>query len=339
MKLITGSPAIDRDEEAALWCFELAEGDLQSERRRAFDDWHEDPDNAAAFQLAAEAWDLTEAIGSAPEIVRMRSEALDSYRQGTLRRWRSSPRRRSAIWSVGAMAAALSVVIGWAAWPDRTDYHTAVGERQVAKLDDGSLLSLDADSSVEARFDSRQRSLVLTQGRARFDVAHNPLRPFTVTVGDKVVVATGTSFSVEKLGHDVRVVLFEGHVAVLGPTGAPVALDHTGGAADEVLAPGHELVVHDSEAGPARVAATDVQDAVLWQQGQVSFDDQPLLLAVERMNRYLAEPLVVVDVPTARVRVTGVFDARDASGFLDSLKQLSGVRAVRRSGRVLLTKD
>ena len=40
------------------------------------------------------------------------------------------------------------------------------------------------------------------------------MRPFTVAVGDKLVVAVGTSFSVELINGDVRVILYEGQVEV-----------------------------------------------------------------------------------------------------------------------------
>src|SRR3546814_18739257 len=83
-------------------------------------------------------------------------------------------------------------------------YQTEVGERRVALLDDQSRLSLDADSLVEVDMSDRQRELTLVRGRAKFDVAKDPLRTFTVVAGDKMVVATGTSFSVEMVGKAVR---------------------------------------------------------------------------------------------------------------------------------------
>src|SRR3546814_19520630 len=97
-------------------------------------------------------------------------------------------------------------------------YQTEVGERRVALLDDQSRLSLDADSLVEVDMSDRQRELTLVRGRAKFDVAKDPLRPFTVVAGDKMVVATGTSFSVEMVGKVVRVLLYHVRVSVLDRT-------------------------------------------------------------------------------------------------------------------------
>ena len=329
----------DRDEEAAAWCLELADGDLPPERRIELDLWMQDPENHEAFQRAAEVWDITEAIGSTPEVVRMRAQALEAYRVASAARW-SMPTRgnlRRGLWGLAAATAAVAAMF-LVVWlnPASEAYRTGIGKTQVAVLEDGSRLSLDADTEVKASFDSRRRSLVLNKGRAKFDVAHNPLRPFSVSVGDKVVVATGTSFSVEKLGAEVHVVLFEGHVAILDGNGRAIRSGRQQRSIDELLQPGSELTLPAVGDGAARVGQVDLSTS--WRQGQVSFDDEPLPLAVERMNRYLSEPLEVADAGAASVRVTGVFEDNDPAGFVDALRQLSGVRAQRQGGRILLTR-
>ena len=101
-------------------------------------------------------------------------------------------------------------------------YRTGVGEREVVALADGSKLSLDADSAVSVRFTPSRREMVLRKGRARFTVAKDPLKPFTVLAAGKTVVAVGTEFSVERLDGQVRVILYEGKVSVLARS-SPIA--------------------------------------------------------------------------------------------------------------------
>ncbi|WP_333605280.1 FecR family protein [Novosphingobium sp.] len=329
----------DRDEEAAAWCLELADGELPAERRVELDLWIQDPENYQSFQRAAEVWDITEAIGSTPEVVRMRAQALEAYRVASAARWRKQGNGRwgRGFWTFAAAAAVAAVfLVVWLMNPAADAYRTGIGKTQVALLEDGSRLSLDADTEVKASFDSRRRSLVLNKGRAKFDVVHNPLRPFSVSVGDKVVVATGTSFSVEKLGGEVHVILFEGHVAILDGDGRAVGSGRQQRPIDDMLKPGSELTLPAVGRGAAHVGQVDLSTS--WRQGQVSFDDEPLPLAVERMNRYLPEPLEVADTGAASVRVTGVFEDNDPAGFIDALRQLSGVRAQRQGGRILLSK-
>src|SRR3546814_13438728 len=88
-------------------------------------------------------------------------------------------------------------------------YATHIGERQLAVLDDGSRVSLDAVTKVKVRMKDEARQVELLEGRAKFDVAKDPLRPFTVAAGDKLVVDVGTSFSVELIDGQVRVILHE----------------------------------------------------------------------------------------------------------------------------------
>src|SRR3546814_6222189 len=76
------------------------------------------------------------------------------------------------------------------------------------------LVSLDAATKVNVRMKEAGRQVELLAGRAKFDVAKDPQRPFTVAAGDKLVVAVGTSFSVELIDGQVRVILYEGQVEV-----------------------------------------------------------------------------------------------------------------------------
>ena len=327
----------NRDEQAALWCLELADGELSPVRRDELDAWMAEAANHDAFQRAAAVWDVTEAIASTPEVLHMRADAIDGYREATARRWNKP--RKVRWWVAGILAplgAAAAGLAFWLAGPQSRVFDTGIGETQVAMLNDGSRLSLDGDSNVQTTFDDRRRSLVLARGRARFDVAHNPLRPFTVSVGDKLVVATGTSFSVEKLGSQVHVVLYEGRVAILRNAAEGTAKPASRRADEEILNPGQELTMPVSGNGAQRISPISADAA--WGRGQVSFDDVALPLAVERMNRYSKEPLVIADEEAGKVRVTGVFDTSDDRGFLDALRQLNGVWAKRVDGTVQLTK-
>src|SRR3546814_7048246 len=91
-----------------------------------------------------------------------------------------------------------------------TAYATEIGERQLAVLEDGSQVSLDAATKVNVRMKEAGRQVELLAGRAKFDVAKDPQRPFTVAAGDKLGVAGGTSFSVGLIEGQFGVILYEG---------------------------------------------------------------------------------------------------------------------------------
>lgn len=333
----------DRDEQAAFWCLSLAEGELGEADRAAFDGWVADPENAKAFEDAARVWNTADAAAEMPELIHMRSAALESFRHANQRRW--TKRIQPRWYWISALAASLVIAVFTASMlftPTKV-YRTGIGERQIAMLADGSKLSLDADTEVDVKLGRDRRELILVRGRAKFDVAKDPLRPFTVTAGEKMVVATGTSFSVELINRQVHVLLYEGHVAVLdGKEHKPVgqrAVARTSATADQALTPGKELVTAADVAAAATINDADLPRSLSWEAGQLSFDDEPLASAVARMNRYSREKLVVGDAVAANARVNGVFTAGDTDAFLEGLTALNVVRLDRRGDEITIRRN
>ncbi|QDH71505.1 FecR family protein [Marilutibacter alkalisoli] len=334
--------ANDCIDQASGWCLRLSEGPLDNDELDQLQAWLDaDPRNTEAFENAARAWQAFEQAGSSPGLVRLRRDALESYSRGQAKRWHS-PARPS--WLVRAtIAACLLVVVGvglwWSAWqPD--SYRTGLGERQMVMLDDGSQLSLDADTRVDVRYGRHRRELWLRQGRARFQVAHDSLRPFSVSAGDRLVVATGTEFSVELLQREVHVVLYEGSVEVLArngrnaePAQAVQALK-AGGARPRLL-PGRELVA-TVDSTETRIHQVDTRRSRAWESGQLVFNDEPLSAVVARMNRYAAQPLVIVDASIEGMRISGTFAAGDSDAFAEGVTGVFPVQARAQDGLILL---
>lgn len=324
-----------RDEEAVAWCMRLAEGRLTSEEQRTFDTWLAQDGCREAFADAVAVWQAVEGLSDQPELIRARGQALESFRQANSRRWarRLSDGRR---WPVSLAAAVLLAIVGaFYFLGDATQvYETGTGERRVAMLEDGSKLSLDAATRIKVRFTDQRRRLQLLSGRAKFDVAKDPLRPFSVEAGGKVVVAVGTSFSVERLQEQVRVVLYEGHVEVLEQVSAvepprPLHLDGS------TLLPGRELVAAVGQS-TAKILPTDVPRSLSWEAGQLNFVNEPLASAVERMNRYSKEQLVLGDDQAAAFHINGVFTAGDVDAFVEGVTTFFPVAVERRSGQLVL---
>jgi len=327
-------------EAAGVWCMRLSEGPLHGEDQAAFDRWLDaDERHRAAFEEAVTTWREFDGAESEPEFLSLRLEALQTLRRSTrLPRMRLSPR-----WA--AAAAVVVIAIGGAGvWLGSlpTIYETGVGERHVVMLKDGSKVSLDADTRVEVKYSDNRRALRLDRGRAKFDVAKDPLRPFSVAAADKTVVATGTEFSVELLRQDVHVILYEGHVAVLGPmsiahVAQPLHLASNGAVpADQLLTPGHELVAPQATAA-ATVALTDPARTLAWEGGQQVFVDEPLASAVERIDRYSDRKVSIGDPAAGRILITGVFMDGDTRAFIEGVTAVFPVRAESQNGQTVLT--
>ncbi|MDT9600989.1 FecR family protein [Sphingosinicella rhizophila] len=332
----------DRLEQAGQWCMRLAEGALSGGEQQAFDVWiAADPRNLSALENAVKVWHRFGEASTAPEFIPIRERALAAYRRRNRARWAHDAGALRRLMAIAACF--LALLIGGAYWWANQPivYRTAVGERRIVMLDDGSRLSLDAATAVEVRLRGDRRDLKLVAGRAKFDVAKNPLKPFSVMAGDKMVVATGTSFSVELVRRRMHVILYEGQVAVLdrGPDGVepePLRLAAAKSIpAERLLKPGRELI-SDLSRPTASVVAADLSRSLAWESGQLTFIDEPLASAVERVNRYSARKVELADPAAAAMQVNGVFNAGDVEAFVVGVREILPVRIRDRSGNILI---
>ena len=118
---------------------------------------------------------------------------------------------------------------------------TKVGEQRTITLEDGTRVSLNTATRIRVDYDQAARRVWLVKGEALFEVAKRPQWPFIVTVGNREVVAVGTSFVVRRDGEgDMVVTLVEGKVAVSQVPGSQSgSLDAGAGAV--FLNPGYRL--------------------------------------------------------------------------------------------------
>src|SRR5690606_4745410 len=115
-------------------------------------------------------------------------------------------------------------------------FTTAAREQGNVTLADGSKVRIDVSTSLAVQITHEERSIELKQGRALFEVAGDPLRPFSVQVGAGRIVALGTRFQVQREGERVVVTLAEGAVLVRSQ-GGPDGPVH-----EERLSPGEQVI-------------------------------------------------------------------------------------------------
>jgi transmembrane sensor len=110
-------------------------------------------------------------------------------------------------------------------------------------------------------------------------------------------------------------------------------------AADVGLTPGRELVASLDTSSTATVLAADPAKSLAWETGQLSFDDEPLGLAIEQVNRYSKNKLVIADRRIADMRISGLFTAGDTQAFLDGVSSLSPIVATRHGSDIILRHE
>jgi transmembrane sensor len=323
-------------EQAAEWLMILEEDRPQD--REAFADWlRGSPMHVGAFLRASAVERMVEQVdpergieidtGPFPDVedlVTLLRRATDDRLRETKR-----PSRRVLRWV--ALAASIAVVtealvtvrmISKSSW---TRYTAVATAQQVQRLEDDSVIYLEAGSSIEVRFDATERRLRLTSGKATFKVHHDEKRPFRVHSGKTVVQAVGTQFTVTRERDESVVAVTEGVVQmsrertvveeVMGRVGmgassnTPVTLkagqEARAGASGEVLATSKSRLV--------------------------TFADATLLEIVETFNRGNgALKFRVADEAAGQVRYGATIDPGDSEALLEILlvsKKLTVERA------------
>jgi len=352
--------AEDRLAEATGWFMRMRSDDAREEDLARLKEWLEQhPENPVAYGRVSATWSAVGEFASSPEVIVGRRDALEHARRATLRRW-SKRMRLQPLYGIAAAAACalLALALLWqnGSWRGEV-YETGVGERRVLTLKDGSVIHMDARSHLRVNFAEEARSIELDAGQASFEVARNPARPFRVRAGGHTVVALGTAFNVEVVRDTLLVTLLEGRVAVVPATDSDAgrAHDETPGraaAADANSVGAAGLAAADAEiielvAGQQLVAAgrapaeiksnVDLARATAWQSGKLFFDDEPLVNAAARMNRY-ARVQVEVDSSVGDISISGVFKAGDTGAFTDAVTTYFPVRVESTgSSTILLT--
>jgi transmembrane sensor len=309
---------------AAGWFAKLNNSTVSTDTLRAFRAWRNgDPRHDQAYLEIEAFWKRAAKLENDREIQQAAGAALERKPQGL----GALPRPGGK--AVTAALFSLLVVAGAAlAWPTlvgRT-YATAVGEQRFVALADGSRLRLDTRSRVRVRLGARQRDIELLAGRAFFDVAHDPARPFVVAADGARIRAIGTRFDVRRDPGGVQVVLVEGRVRVDGEAaGRPAAWTLEAGEA-----------VRSGRDAPPAVRRVDAVQATSWTTGRLVFHAQPLSAAIAEVNRYSERPVVLRAPALAGRPVSGSFEIGDTPAFVSAVAELYDLKVDRSADAIVL---
>ncbi|WP_431263182.1 FecR family protein [Roseateles chitinivorans] len=329
----TGARAVDA--MAADWLAARDGEGWNPDRQRALDDWlAQSTTHLVAFLRLESAWtraDRLQALQGSQGSQGVEYESDVPVPSRTFARpafWT----RRVTRWGAGATAAlGLALSIGLSepggVWPWRAgeSHVTAVGERAVVALTDGSSLTLNTDTRLRTEVDARERRVWLDSGEAYFDIAHDARRPFVIHAGAQRVTVIGTRFSLRRDGDRLRVRVVEGRVQVDGQSGASAVL----AAADVGEATRASLkLAHET---PQAVAG-----GLAWMQGQLQLDGMTLAQAAAEFNRYNRRTLRIENERAAQTRIDGTFDVNNVDGFARLLRAGFGLKVEERGDEIVI---
>lgn len=313
----------------------------------------EDPVFKARFVEAHQLLDaLDEWRDELREDVVFRRFAGDSW---PARRWFGRHAAMAGI-AAGALLAVAVLAAAIAYFDDTGDavirHTTSVGERRSVTLEDGSTITLNTASQVLVGMTDAERRIVMDRGEAYFEVASDPMRPFTVEVGGRSVTARGTEFNLRRVRNGFTVALIAGRLAVHRqgeePPPDPPWLDlerHPEGIEPpigEAFGLRDGMIV-DFDARHQIFKARhepDIERQQLWRSGRLSFEDQPLSVVIAELGRYSVKPIWIRDQHIGAIRVFGTFKVDSIDDALSTLEKAVPIRVVPTlSGIAILAAD
>ncbi|MXY55029.1 MAG: DUF4974 domain-containing protein [Gammaproteobacteria bacterium] len=272
----------------------------------------------------------------------------DSLYRATYGKHRTGSRR--IVRNVVAPGLVAGVVLGFSAWFVATQYSedadavtryaTQVGEQRTLTLEDGSTVTLNTRSQILVGMTDNVRRVVMDRGEAYFEVAPDPLRPFTVEVGGQSITARGTEFNLRRNGDGFALALIDGRLALhrqgREPPADPPWLDlrqhpvENGSLARDEFGLVAGAVV-DFNAHDQTFAAhhdSNVARRQQWRQGRLTFIDEPMARVVAELSRYSEKPIRIHDPKVGDIRVFATLRLDSIDEALTTLENAVPIRVV-----------
>lgn len=227
-----------------------------------------------------------------------------------------------------AAAIAILAVGSWAFWLttlnktlDAGQFATNAGQIEQITMKDGSVITLNANSSVEFKVTEKSREIKL-QGMAHFEVAKNPNAPFVIESNNNKVTVLGTGFDVQSYnGKPLQVTVNHGKVKV-------EKLSNSTTLESVILTKGMRVRENLNQANAAdkrsQIFAVDSNvnlDAVKWESGNLIFTNTPiddLVNAIE--TRYGKKLRARIPQPTCNATPTITSDQNSDLQFTGVFK-------------------
>ena len=253
-------------------------GSLDNDEKLRFETWIAETENRRFYDSLTRVWHEIQQRAADYEPDRDKLWQQLQQRIGPLestRPTRREPRRRTSLLRTAAAVAAAIAATLFIARPDLFRPAASLAEQQLcafegkshARLADGSTVWLHSGSTLtyNSRFNIADRNVKLC-GEGFFDIAKDPVRPFTVEVEGLKVRVHGTKFNVRTSAADntVSVSLIEGSVSL-----------DIGSGSHRQLRPG-EIARYDTGTREIVIERGNVAMESCWAAGKLTFEKQSL---------------------------------------------------------------
>ncbi|TCD28716.1 FecR family protein [Pedobacter psychrodurus] len=192
---------------------------------------------------------------------------------------------------------------------------TSKGEQTTIRLPDGSLVYLNAASSIKfpASFAGLKKRTVEFSGEGYFEIAKDKMHPFIVNTGAEQIEVLGTHFNINSYPEEpvAKTTLLEGSIKLI--------TDHK----SILLSPGEQGVLKNGE---LTIRPIDTEEIVAWKNNEFLFKDDDFRTNMRKIARWYDLEIIYEEDAPHELRL---------GGFLSRTRKLSAViRLLENTGNV-----
>lgn len=245
-------------------------------------------------------------------------------------------------WQVAASVTALLIACAWAVrfYLMAQTIHTGYGELKDVKLYDGSLVTLNANSTLNlpSRFAWQTKREVWLNGEAYFTVRKQPAgdghtyRKFTVHTHRVDVTVLGTRFNIYTRPQKTQVLLDEGRVE----------LDRRGHEPPVLMRPGQFVEYGGQQKNNAvikTIPAAQSRQVNAWKRNLLIFNDAGMTELARRFSEIYGVSLILEGDAFADQQFTGELPVNDLEKSLLIISKTFDMQAVKDGQRVYFTNN
>lgn len=212
--------------------------------------------------------------------------------------------------------------------PTSTIYATGNAEQRVITLSDGTIVTLNANSTLElpeGELAATER-LVSLDGEAYFDVAKDADRPFLVSTDDATVRVLGTRFNVRERRGSTRIFLEEGEVRIGWPgTQLP----------DTRMLPNEVVTLAARGKKPVLMPVAIPSRHLAWRNGHLEFDQLSLVEALNELSDIYGVEINCADEALEKLEISSAgIPVDDLTLALQLMEKALGLRIEARESSV-----
>ncbi len=302
-------------ETAARWFIRMQEAAPDAPERSQFEAWlMQSPLHQQEYSSISDAWQGIDSVSELQAIAQGR-QADVFFKQGE--------RKKAVRKVVGTISTCVALM--FAGWAGYQQYHAwqATPVLQLASqttraqlitqtLEDGSRITLNANTQIEVKYYRHQRHIALLKGEAIFEVQRDPDKPFVVETDRMKVTVLGTRFAVNKLSRLERVSVDHGKVEVASKTGP-----------EKIILQNNQVAEFKQNQLQSR-SNVSAQDYFRFNSGTLVFNQADLPEIAETLTRYNPTPVMSDGLSTEHI--SAVVAVKDTSSFISTLPRIANLR-------------